>query len=1339
MDADKLNEISWKIIDKYFTENPDCLVSHQLESFNNFFNNDIFQLFKNNNPIRFREGENECLMYLGGKDASKIYFGKPVIYEKVSANENTSPQFMYPNIARLKNITYGFTIHYDVEIDFLMKDENKEKSILVEKIYLGKFPIMLHSDFCILKGLDKKTIYNFGECYNDLGGYFIIDGKEKVVISELVHAVNTIFIPSYYTAEIFSKSYEKEKKISLEIVKPNDYYSNGQILVTIEEFEKPIPLFILMRALGVYSDREIIQTCLLDLNKYSSYIDLFIPSVHDSSKIFNQQNALQYLSNFAKKKTNKHVLYLLKTNLFPHVGGMNFKDKAMFLGYMVLKLLQVNQKDEKKSNLFSLENTKVKLVGDMLFDTFQDYLQVQKKGIIDKMEKEYFFYRGQVEHRNEEEVKEKKDKELKSSFMDLIESNFKNYFIERDVEKGIINFFTSNSNVFDLDRQNWFTYISQMRQIQFKNKEIFNSFWGFIDPYHFSTTLCSQISISFSKDVLIGWLKENTAILWNASNFCLEDSKVFINGAWLGTIKDPLDVLNHIKILKRNGVLPFYLSIYFNYKNNELHFRCDGGRILRPVYFVNNGELSFHKKQLIENLENEKYSWEQIVSGLKKKDENINFSFKQAVFYNIKKLYPTTSESNEKINDILFNNQSIIDFVDVNEQFSNLIANSFDDLSKNKFYTLLEIHPSLIFGVFGNLICFPEHNPFLLNMKSCNSILNCIAKSHTNMNVRFDSEVFMSIYNQTPLVKSRYVEYMEQSYGENLITAICNYTGFDSECSIIINKSAVERGLFKSFCFQSYESEEDENKKFSNLKQANTVKAGIDYSKLNENGVISEKTKIHGKTALIGKLNDETVFSKNFDDGVVEKVVTLNNNDNNRVAKVKICIPCDFEVGDVISSRCGSKGVISLLMCENDLPFNSKGEKPDIIINPNLLSKEMNVGQVLEMFYGKVGLIYGCFGEGTAFQLEGPNYLNYGHLLTKADYSVTGNEVLYNGFTGEQLSANIFIGPSFYMREKELVMKKQNITGKGVKDKLTRQPINGSMIGEEEKEAILANGMSSFLNSSFMEKSDDYMMAICNKTGMIAVYNKSQNIFYSPYADGPIQFHVKPNGKMNVKNISRFGKSFSLIKVPYAFKILIQELQAMNIQMRIITDANINQFESMNFSNNINKLLKVDEKKPIEEVVSTFVTNMKLKLTNTKVLKIPEKEENLEEEIKDEVLEELPIDAAGIPNEEENSNNEVKIIINPDIEIKEDSEFGEILSTTPLIKKTINDHVTSENILKVEVEKEEDNEENEKEKEDKKEEKENKKSDEKKSISFSSSSSEKKSESSGGNVKKITF
>jgi DNA-directed RNA polymerase II subunit RPB2 len=209
------------------------------------------------------------------------------------------------------------------------------------------------------------------------------------------------------------------------------------------------------------------------------------------------------------------------------------------------------------------------------------------------------------------------------------------------------------------------------------------------------------------------------------------------------------------------------------------------------------------------------------------------------------------------------------------------------------------------------------------------------------------------------------------------------------------------------------------------------------------------------------------------------------------------------------------------------------------------------------------------------------------------------------------------------MREKEIVMKKQHITAKGVKDKLSIQPIIGSMIGEEEKEAILANGMSSFLNSSFMEKSDDYMMAICNKTGMIAVYNKSQNIFYSPYADGPIQFHVKPNGKMNVKNISRFGKSFSLIKVPYAFKLLIQELQVMNIQMRIITDANINQFESMNFSNNINKLLKVDEKKPIEEVVSTFVTNMKLKLTNTKVLKIPEKEENLEEEIKDEVLRHL--------------------------------------------------------------------------------------------------------------------
>jgi DNA-directed RNA polymerase beta subunit len=185
MDKDN---ISWKLIDKFFKDNPNNLVSHHLESYNEFFRNGIRRIFYENNPIRFIEREdessnevegkrNECMLYLGGKDGSKIYYGKPIIYDDHNSH------YMFPNDARLRNMTYGITIHYDVDVEFIyyIGGEKKTHSIMLPKIYLGRFPIMIQSDLCILSTMNKDVRFNMGECRNDYGGYFIIDGKEKVL------------------------------------------------------------------------------------------------------------------------------------------------------------------------------------------------------------------------------------------------------------------------------------------------------------------------------------------------------------------------------------------------------------------------------------------------------------------------------------------------------------------------------------------------------------------------------------------------------------------------------------------------------------------------------------------------------------------------------------------------------------------------------------------------------------------------------------------------------------------------------------------------------------------------------------------------------------------------------------------------------------------------------------------------------------------------------------------------------------------------------------------------------------------------------------------------------
>jgi DNA-directed RNA polymerase II subunit RPB2 len=199
-------------------------------------------------------------------------------------------------------------------------------------------------------------------------------------------------------------------------------------------------------------------------------------------------------------------------------------------------------------------------------------------------------------------------------------------------------------------------------------------------------------------------------------------------------------------------------------------------------------------------------------------------------------------------------------------------------------------------------------------------------------------------------------------------------------------------------------------------------------------------------------------------------------------------------------------------------------------------------------------------------------------MLVKAGFNSSGNQVLYNGMSGEQLSADIYIGPTYYMRLKHMVKDKINFRARGPNTVLTRQPVQGRAndgglrIGEMERDGVLGHGMSYFLNESFMIRGDEYYVAICNKTGAISIYNEAKNLFLSPYADGPIQFITNADGTQNIKNLSRFGRSFSILRVPYSLKLLIQELLVMNVQMRIITDDNVDQLLSMSYSNNINKL-----------------------------------------------------------------------------------------------------------------------------------------------------------------------
>ena len=1270
-----MENIAWKIIDTYFRDNPNNLVAHHLESYNDFFTNGIPRIFKENNPIRFIEkddqkeedtpSKNECFLFLGGKEGNKIYLGKPIIYDD---DDTRKAHYMYPNDARLRNMTYGTTIHYDVDVDFIYYENGlkKEASITLNKIYLGKFPIMLQSNLCILHGLAPEVRFNMGECRNDYGGYFIIDGKEKVIVSQEKFANNMLYIRDLkkddlysYSAEIRSVSEDASKQIrtsAVKMVAPGATLSNEQLVVIVPNVRKPVPLFILMRALGIISDKDIIKTCLLDLEKNKSFIDLFIPSIHDAHEIFNQETALNYIKTFTKRSTISGVMEILSDFFLPHIGELNLLEKAYFVGYMVYKLLKVYKKEEKPTDRDSFLYKRVELSGTLIYDLFREYYLIQKRDISLKIDQEYYYHRG-------------KYKEEGDSFIGLIELNLKEFFKDRIVENGVRKAFKGNWGsqahtkrlgvVQDLNRLSWNTFISHLRKINLPldasakvvgPRHLNSSQWGYIDPLdtpdggniglHKHMSISTFITSGYSSFPIIQWLRANTPmqlILECTPEYLYTSTKIFVNGYWIGVINSPLELISLLKLYKRNGLIPVFTSISFHYQSNEIFLFTDSGRLTRPIYYIEEGKESYKAEEWIKLINAGKVTWSQLVSGWKEKTDK-DFSIKKSKIYDIHELYSDLNSKNqdnknlEEIYKVLQKSKSILEYVDTSEEESALIAMYPDDLKKSKFYTHIEIDPSLILGVMGNQIIYPEYNPFPRDAFSCGQSKQAVSVYHSNYQMRIDKMGVLLNYGQIPLIKSRYLEYInkeEQPYGVNTIVAIMSYSGYNVEDAILINQGSIDRGLFRTTYYSMYEAKEESSKvnglmnsKFANIEKNNVIKIkpGYDYSYLDEYGLIKENTQLNDKIMVIGKITsnlenkdtwfDESVKTKKGQLGFVDKSFITSGEEGFNIAKVRIREERIPAIGDKMASRAGQKGTIGLIIAEEDMPFNADGQRPDIIINPHAIPSRMTIGQIIESLFGLVCTSYGAFGDCTAFQIKGANYSTYAPLLVNAGFNSTGNQVLYNGSTGEPIQADIYIGPTYYMRLKHMVKDKINYRARGPNQALTRQPVQGRAndgglrIGEMERDGVLAHGMSYFLNESFLNRGDEYYMAVCNKSGAIAIYNDSRNLFLSPFADGPIQFHTNPDGTMNIKNISKFGRSFSLLRIPYSFKLLIQELQVMNIQMRIITDENIDQLLNITYSENIYSLLQIPEgMETINKAISEYssILQKKIQLSSTPV------------------------------------------------------------------------------------------------------------------------------------------
>jgi DNA-directed RNA polymerase II subunit RPB2 len=615
--------------------------------------------------------------------------------------------------------------------------------------------------------------------------------------------------------------------------------------------------------------------------------------------------------------------------------------------------------------------------------------------------------------------------------------------------------------------------------------------------------------------------------------------KVFVNGCWLGITDTPMELYEDMKDKKYKGIINIYTSVVFNIKLAEIRICNDGGRLARPVLRVRNNHALIDN-DIIRRLDAKELSWNELLTNCKLEE-------------------------------------SVIEYIDPEEQNLAMIGlkckSSYLQDKNYKFnYTNCEIHPSTIFGVLASCTPFPEHNQAPRNTYQTAMAKQAMGVYATNYDERMDKTAYVLNYPTRPLVDTRLMNFIQLNRvpsGTQIHVAIMTHTGYNQEDSVLINKGSIDRGLFLATIYHT-EKDEDKNiirDEIIRCKPDPTKTRSIkfaNYDKLNADGFIPENELVENRDVIIAKtipikenrndptktikFEDQSKTFRTMEDTYIDKNWTGRNGDGYNCAKVRVRILRKPVFGDKFSSRAGQKGTVGNIIPECDMPFTKEGLRPDIIINPHAIPSRMTIAQLKETLLGKVLIELGMFGDGTSFGELDVKFIS--DQLLKLGYESYGNEIMYNGLTGEQLETGIFIGPVFYQRLKHMVNDKQHSRAIGPMVNLTRQPAEGRSrdggfrIGEMERDVMIAHGMSRFCRERLYDVSDKYSTYVCKKCGMIAAFNDGNKNKMYANADFTIHLCKTCDNKTD----------FARVDIPYAYKLMSQELQTINVVPRIITE-----------------------------------------------------------------------------------------------------------------------------------------------------------------------------------------
>jgi len=1188
----------WQVIETYFRDNPNYKSQHQVDSFNEFIHS------KTNGIEYIIKRENPQIIYKEAIDADKgkyryqinLYYGE-TLNEDGSMNDKiidnlfiSSPSvytddknsYMYPNVARLNGYTYASCIYCNIGVIFRDNETSETTIKNFEKVNIGLMPIMVKSKLCVLNGLDSIRLSELGECPYDQGGYFIINGKEKIFLSQEKKINNILYINSQndeitpiqavlksISDEGFQSSRTNAIAFHRQIVKYNPSNSDvaevskrhvHRITVRVLGIDIVIPLFVLFRALGSVSDKQILSQIIYENDPpklKSRLLDELRASISDTQPIYDQKSAMKLLAMNTKGKEIINVIDILANNFLPNYKSNS--DKCSYLGYSVRKLILTRLGIIKETDRDSYSLKRIDTAGTLLLELYRELWSIFQRNVSLKIDNDFKFHFKDFGNDIKNLINDDNSKKVfNPKWLDNIVKSFGSVFgTGLSGRQGIVQ---------DLNRNAMLGTLSHTRRIlnplppgskSLGPRKLHNSQYGFVCPTespdggnvgiinHLS--IVSKISFNVSESNIYDALTDVGLISLNdtVSNDIYSSCKVFLNGKWIGIHKNPDYLYKIMRLLKLNSIIHLYTSIYWNIELNEIYVFCDSGRLLRPVFVLQKkGEVL--SNILIEGDYSKMSSWNHLIRGEHMYKLNPEMSVYDETYYRDE--FYEIKEKHSDYMSYLSDNISQIEYIDPLESEGFLIAKSINSIDKD--YTHCDIHPSLMLSAVSVNIPFPEHSQYPRNVFSCQQTKQVVGLYSSAYNTRFDTFAHVLNYPQKPIVTTRYKKYTDVDklpYGINCIVAIASYTGYNQEDSMMLNKTSIQRGMFNSLYFRGYQDDEecDGNKRvyFDNPLNVKDIKKKnmLNFDKLDKNGFAKEGSYVTDEDAIIGKVGSEINLNnqkfssvsgtsvKFSTSGYVDKVVVTKNAENLRRARVRIRKNKIPTVGDKYASRPGQKGMCGLVLEQEEMPFTKDGIVPDLIINPHAIPSRMTINQLLEVVLGKSSSLGGFLGDATAFQNN--DIHNYAELMKKYDYDEWGNEVMYSGITGEQLKTSIFIGPTYYQRIKIMVADKMHSRGTGPLQSLIRQPAagrsnNGGLrIGEMERDSILAHGTAGFLRESMMERSDKYEVNINDKSGLIS------------------------NGEENEDIVN--------VQMPYAMKMLLQELQTMSIAPRLITNNSV--------------------------------------------------------------------------------------------------------------------------------------------------------------------------------------